>query len=83
MLCTFCLESKLPRIAGPGLISAGHPAVTHVMEVPAVPRIGEEVFLVDPGQRTRHKVTRVFYVVTREKMQGTMVLLSDGAPLDD
>jgi hypothetical protein len=53
MLCTFCLETKVKRIAGPGQVSAGYPALTQVMDLPVIPRVGEEVFFVDA--RTRHK----------------------------
>ena len=82
MWCTFCLETKVPRIAGPGEVSAGYPGLTQAMDIPVVPRIGEEVFLLLGEQRTRHMVTSVRYLLNIDKMVGVYVLVSAGSPIE-
>jgi hypothetical protein len=82
MLCVFCLESKLPRIAPGGIVSAGYPALTPIMDVPCVPRVGEEVFLLAGSDKNRHTVTGVRYLIEAGKMTGAQVLVSDGTPIE-
>jgi hypothetical protein len=79
MLCTFCLESQVPRIAPGGKKSKGYPGLTHAMDIPVVPRVGEEIFLIEGGVTYRHTITSVRYLIQdKQKLLGAQVLVSDG-----
>jgi len=81
MQCIIALESKVSRIAGPGMISAGHPALTETFDAQSVPRVGEFVFLQTEGATNKHVVTSVRYVAHRGGILGATVMVDDGVPV--
>jgi hypothetical protein len=82
MLCTIALETKLPRIAPGGTISAGYPSIVPIFDMPCVPRIGEEIFITSESGANRHTVTSVRYVVdAKGAAGGVIVLVTEGVAI--